>query len=108
MDTVLRRYAPGTVPHFATHTEVGEPNRVPLNDYRNNVGGLMSLADTTTRHGVDRIVFSSTAAANRENVSASDDAAMHPGNRHGATKLTGDKVLAVVAATGALRYAALR
>jgi len=110
LDVVFQRYAPTAVLHFAAHIEVGESNRAPLKYYRNNVGGLISVVDAMARHGVERIVFSSTAAVygEPERVPIGEDAPLRPGNPYGATKLACERLLADVAATGALRYTALR
>ncbi len=50
------------VMHFAAYSQVAESVRNPGKYYRNNIGGTLNLLDAMRCHGVDRIVFSSTAA----------------------------------------------
>lgn len=48
--------------HFAAYSQVAESVRDPGKYYRNNIGGTLNLLDAMRKHGVDKIVFSSTAA----------------------------------------------
>jgi len=48
------------VVHFAADKAVGESVQQPLKYYRNNIGSLVVLLDLMARHGVERIVFSSS------------------------------------------------
>jgi UDP-glucose 4-epimerase len=48
--------------HFAAFIAVGESARVPELYFANNVGGSLALLTAMIRHGVKRLVFSSTAA----------------------------------------------
>jgi UDP-glucose 4-epimerase len=50
-----------TVIHFAGLKAVGESVAQPLEYYDNNLGGTLSLLRAMARHGVRRIVFSSSA-----------------------------------------------
>jgi UDP-glucose 4-epimerase len=50
------------VVHFAAYIAVGESMRVPELYFENNVGGSLSLLAAMLRAGVNRLVFSSTAA----------------------------------------------
>jgi UDP-glucose-4-epimerase GalE len=50
------------VVHFAAFIAVGESTREPALYYSNNVGGSLSLFEAMSRAGVDKLVFSSTAA----------------------------------------------
>ncbi|KAF2273555.1 UDP-glucose 4-epimerase [Westerdykella ornata] len=47
--------------HFAALKAVGESGEIPLEYYRVNVGGSISLLRSMTRHNVTNIVFSSSA-----------------------------------------------
>jgi UDP-glucose 4-epimerase len=51
-----------TVIDFAAYISVGESVREPNKYYRNNVFGTLNLLESMRNHGVDKIVFSSTAA----------------------------------------------
>ena len=48
--------------HFAASSQVGESMDHPLQYYDNNLGGTLALLQEMTAHGVDKLVFSSTAA----------------------------------------------
>lgn len=48
--------------HFAASSQVGESMVDPLKYYDNNVGGTISLLKAMVNHGVNNLVFSSTAA----------------------------------------------
>jgi len=50
-----------SVIHFAALKAVGESSEIPLEYYRVNVGGSISLLRCMTRHNVTNIVFSSSA-----------------------------------------------
>ena len=66
-DTVaLRQLMQGekfdAVLHFAASIAVGESTKIPQKYFRNNTGGSFSLIDAMLDAGVNKIVFSSTAA----------------------------------------------
>ncbi|HTE86051.1 MAG TPA: UDP-glucose 4-epimerase GalE [Dehalococcoidia bacterium] len=48
--------------HFAAYIEVAQSMSEPGRYFANNVGGTISLINTAVEHGVQRFVFSSTAA----------------------------------------------
>src|SRR5512139_2211045 len=48
--------------HFASFIQVGESVRDPAKYYFNNVTNTQNLLDAMVHHGVDRFIFSSTAA----------------------------------------------
>ena len=48
--------------HFAANSLVGESMTKPLKYYDNNLCGTKVLLESMVAHGVDKIVFSSTAA----------------------------------------------
>ena len=59
---VLEAYRPVAVMHFAAFAYVGESVDAPLDYYRNNFAGALSLLGAMGKCGVDRFVFSSTCA----------------------------------------------
>ena len=59
---VLREHAVDGVVHIAAKKQVGESMADPLLYYRQNVEGLIALADACRDEGVQRFVFSSSAA----------------------------------------------
>jgi UDP-glucose 4-epimerase len=62
MDSLLGAQRFDVVMHFAASIEVGESVRDPAAYYRNNVGATLTLLEALRDHGVDALIFSSTAA----------------------------------------------
>jgi UDP-glucose 4-epimerase len=106
----IRRYGVRGVVHLAAKKQVEESVQQPLYYYRQNVDGLRSLLEAATVGGVDRFVFSSSAAVygapDVDLVQESMDC--RPVNPYGRTKLIGEQMVADVAAATGLRYASLR
>ena len=98
------------VMHFCARSLVGESVQQPLAYYQNNVAGTLNLLQAMQRHGVDRIVFSSTAAVFGEPVAATidEDHPKTPINPYGASKLMVERMLADAAQAYGLRSVTLR
>lgn len=98
------------VMHFAARLIVPESVSMPLAYYATNVGGTVALLQACQDAGVGQFVFSSSAAVYGEpaRMPITEDAPLAPINPYGATKAMSERVLADLAATGALRYVALR
>lgn len=62
LDRVFGEHAITAVMNFASFIEVGASMKDPSAYYRNNVGNTLVLLDAMARHGVGRLIFSSTAA----------------------------------------------
>ncbi len=62
LDALFGAHDFGAVYHFAALIAVSESVTAPGLYYRNNVAGTLNLLDAMRRAGVDRFVFSSTAA----------------------------------------------
>jgi UDP-arabinose 4-epimerase len=62
LSTCFNRYKPAAVIHLAGLIAAGESVKKPSKYYDNNVRGTLTLFDTMLHHGIDRIVFSSSAA----------------------------------------------
>ena len=62
LDTIFEKEEIDGVIHFAASSQVGESMADPLKYYDNNVGGTIVLLQAMVAHGIDKIVFSSTAA----------------------------------------------
>ncbi|KQT34593.1 UDP-glucose 4-epimerase [Methylophilus sp. Leaf414] len=62
LEQVFKKYQPEAVMHFASYIQVGESVRKPDIYYRNNVTNTLNLLDTMREHGVNKFIFSSTAA----------------------------------------------
>ena len=98
------------VMHFCARSLVGESMAEPYAYYANNVTGTLNLLDVMRRHGVTRLVFSSTAAVFGQPVADRIDE-QHPRqpiNPYGASKLMVERILADAASAYGLRSVALR
>ena len=82
----------------------------PLKYYGNNVEGAVSLLSAMQAHGVDKIVFSSTAAAygEPEKQPIEEGDRTEPTNPYGATKLAIENMLKWCDCAYNIRYVALR
>ena len=89
LDATMAIHRPVAVLHFAALSIVEDAVREPERYHRNNVAGSQVLLRTMARHGVDVIVFSSTAAVYGLPCALpiAEDAATHPITPYGATKL---------------------
>lgn len=98
------------VMHFCASSLVGESVREPCAYYRNNVAGTLNLLEAMRRHGVERLVFSSTAAVfgNPVGELIDEDHPKSPINPYGASKLMVERILADAASAYGLRSIALR
>jgi UDP-glucose 4-epimerase len=98
------------VMHFCARSLVGESVAEPYAYYANNVSGTLNLLDAMRRHGVARLVFSSTAAVFGQPVAdrIDEDHPRQPINPYGASKLMVERILADAASAYGLRSVALR
>jgi UDP-glucose 4-epimerase len=110
LEDVFRRFEIDTVMHLAAEALVEESMTEPRKFFRNNVVGGMNLVDTMLRHGVNRIVFSSTGAVYGEPLSIpiDEDHPKSPVNSYGESKLVFERVLQWYARAYGLRYVCLR
>ena len=98
------------VMHFAAFIEVGESVQEPLKYYHNNVCNTQSLLSAMEAVGVEKFIFSSSAAVYGapEKVPVTEDSPKKPVNPYGETKLAIEKMCHYQSEAGKLRYAALR
>jgi UDP-glucose 4-epimerase len=84
------------VMHFASFIQVGESVQQPDKYYRNNVTNTLGLLDAMRAHGVNRFIFSSTAATFGEPQYTPIDERhpQQPINPYGRTKLMVEQALA--------------
>ena len=96
--------------HFAAASLVGESVADPLKYYTRNVGGTLALLKAMREAGVQKLVFSSTAAVYGEPQRSPIDES-HPTvpvNPYGSSKLAIERMLAECCAAYGLRAATLR
>ena len=110
LDSVFESRDFDAVMHFCAKSQVGESVQQPLAYYDNNVAGSLSLLQAMQRHGVARLVFSSTAAIFGEPVSEFIDEThpTAPVNPYGHSKLMVERILADACAASGLRAVSLR
>jgi UDP-glucose 4-epimerase len=95
LDRVFRTRPFDAVIHFAGLKAVGESVANPMLYYANNVGGTVALVEAMRTHGVNRIVFSSSATVYGTGVTMplAEDAPLGPVNPYGRTKLMVEQIL---------------
>ncbi len=110
LEQVFAAHEIDTVMHFAAHTIVPESVADPLKYYGNNTASSRTLLEAAARHGVQNIVFSSTAAVYGipEGGKASEDSPTQPINPYGTSKLMTEWMLRDLSAAGGPSYVALR
>lgn len=98
------------VMHFCARSLVGESMREPYAYYQHNVVGTLNLLQAMRRHGVERIVFSSSAAIFGHPLAGRIDEnhPCAPINPYGASKLMVERILADASQACGLRSVSLR
>lgn len=96
--------------HFAAYKAVGESVADPIGYYRNNLGSTIGLADAMVRHGVTKLVFSSscTVYGQPETIPVTEAAPTGAESPYGWTKYMSEQILQDVAATHGLDVILLR
>jgi UDP-glucose 4-epimerase len=110
LDPLLGSWNIDAAIHFAAKSLVGESMSEPALYWRNNVVGTVALLDSLRVHGVDRIVFSSSAATygQAEQQPIREDAPARPTSPYGSSKLAIDLALADYARSYGLAAVSLR
>jgi UDP-glucose 4-epimerase len=96
--------------HFAALIEAGESMKSPERFFRNNTANTLSLLEAMLCAGVQKFVFSSTAAVygDPETSPIREEAALRPTNAYGESKLLVERMLEWMNRIHGLRYASLR
>ena len=82
--------------HFAAFKAVGESVEKPIEYYKNNIGGTLSLVDCMRKHNVKKIVFSSSATVYGDPETVPIKETAKTGgctNPYGQTKLMNEQIL---------------
>jgi UDP-glucose 4-epimerase len=106
----LETYQVDAVLHFAAHTVVPESMSDPLKYYGNNTCNTRNLLASCAQAGVDKFIFSSTAAVygTTDAGVADENTQTRPINPYGTSKLMSETMLRDWSATGAVRHVILR
>jgi UDP-glucose 4-epimerase len=110
LQNVMKRQAPEAVIHFAAEALVGESMKDPTKFFRDNVSNGINLLDAIVASGVNKIVFSSSAATYGEpkRIPIQEDDATVPTNPYGESKLAFEKILRWYREIHGIDYVALR
>ncbi len=106
----FREHPVDAMMHFAARSLVGESMQIPYDYYENNVVGSLNLFKAAMDAGVDKFIFSSTAAVygQPDVVPITEDCAKAPLNVYGRTKLMIENMLEDFSNIYGIRYKALR
>ena len=110
VEEAMRDHGVDAVVHFAARKQVAESVAEPARYYRDNLGGLANLLLAMERAGVERLVFSSSAAVygEPEENPIRETTLQHPINPYGETKLYGERLIQAAERAGLLRAVSLR
>lgn len=113
LDAVFSEHAIEAVIHFAAYKAVGESVQKPLAYYQNNVGGTINLVEAMQRHGVDKLVFSSSCTVYgdvqaHELPITESSAVVKANSPYGNTKKICEELLQDVAKSSATKIISLR
>lgn len=107
---VLRETGCKSVLHFAAAIVAPESVHLPLKYYSNNTKNTLNLLQACVEHGVERFIFSSTAAVYGmpEGGRAAEESPTAPINPYGTSKLMSEWMLRDAAFAHGFSYVALR
>lgn len=110
IDSALQTHGYDAVMHFSAKSLVGESVDHPHRYYLNNVVGTLNLLDALVRHGIDKFIFSSSAAVfgNPAYTPIDEQHPTQPINPYGKTKLMVEAMLADYDHAYGLRSVSLR
>jgi len=99
IDRLLKKYPVEAVVHFAASAYVGESQAEPFHYFRNNVSASLSFFSVLEKHGVRKVVFSSSCATYGDPVylPLDEEHQQKPTNVYGTTKLMIEMALTALA-----------
>jgi UDP-glucose 4-epimerase len=108
--SVLRETGSKSVLHFAAAIVAPESVHLPLKYYANNTRNTLNLLQACVEHGVERFIFSSTAAVYGmpQHGAAAETSPTVPINPYGTSKLMSEWMLRDAAFAHGFSYVALR
>ena len=107
---VCRDFGVTDIVHFAAYKSAGESMDKPGMYWHNNVQGTVHLVEAALAAGVDRLVFSSSAAVygNPATLPVREDSPVAPENVYAETKAVMERVISWYGVTRGLRWVSLR
>jgi UDP-glucose 4-epimerase len=110
VEGVIAAHGIESIIHFAGSVVVPDSMRDPLAYYRNNTMTTRSLLNAAVKGGINRFIFSSTAAVygNPDQVPVPEIAPTRPLSPYGSSKLMTEIMLHDVASAHGMNYVALR
>jgi UDP-glucose 4-epimerase len=107
---IIREHRVEAIIHFAASIVVPDSVRDPLGYYKNNTANSRALIAAAVKGGVNKFIFSSTAAiyGNPAQIPVTEDAPTVPISPYGWSKLMTEVMLRDAAQAHDLRYVALR
>ena len=108
--SVIADHGVDAVVHFAAYKAAGESMEQPGRYFRNNVGATALLLEAVAACGVERVVFSSTAAVygTPEALPVTEEAPIRPESPYGESKALVERMLGWLDRTSRLRSVSLR
>ena len=110
LEGVIAQHNIESIIHFAGSVVVPESMRDPLGYYRNNFMTARNLLNVAVKRGINRFIFSSTAAVygNPDQVPVPEQAPTRPLSPYGSSKLMTEIMLHDVASAYGMQYVTLR
>ena len=110
VDGIFSKFRIDVVMHFASSISVGESVSNPSKYYWNNIVGSLNLLDGMVRHGVDKLIFSSSAAifGDPEYMPIDETHPKAPSSPYGRSKLMVEEILADYDRAYGLKHITLR
>mgnify|MGYP000341895553 FL=1 len=110
VEGVIEQHSVESIIHFAGSVVVPDSMRDPLGYYRNNTFTTRSLLNAAVKCGINRFIFSSTAAVygDPDQVPVPETAPTRPLSPYGFSKLMSEIMLHDVASAHGMKYVALR
>ena len=110
IEDAARKYNPSLLMHFAALALVGESMENPYRYYENNIAKFAALLQNMVKHGIPRIIFSSSAAVYGEpsSIPITEEHPLRPNNVYGHTKKIAEEILNYYYQIYGLAFIALR
>ena len=106
----MHMHRPDAIMHFASHSLVGESEKLPFKYLRDNVVTGMNVLEAALQCDVGKFILSSTANlfSKPAQLPITEEEALVPGSPYGESKLMLERTLDLLDRRFGLRYAALR